>query len=120
MQFLKQSWRGEKPLWRVFWVYGVYAQLIMFSLYIVGLRAHLPLFLHEVLVATIPFLLVYYPFYLVWFFVSLWRCAFNSMLPQWWGHVIRTAIVIITFVGAVPAIIFFVGFFIAFFHSPMH
>lgn len=79
-----RSWRGEQPLWMVFWGYGVLASvsltmLYAFSLYLgrIGLQQ------------ALLFCIGGYTF---WLLVSLWRCskpAMNSI----WGVLARRLVV---------------------------
>jgi hypothetical protein len=74
--FVLEAWRGRKPLALVFWVYFVGGQ-IAFMLAIFFL---VPLLPRLGLPPTTPAIIisVFSPFYIVWIFVSLWRCAANS------------------------------------------
>ncbi len=63
-------WRGEGPLGRVFWLYGVVASSVLYGLLAVGL-ATANKALQQVM---LPILAVY----TLWIVVSVWRCAPNA------------------------------------------
>lgn len=70
-----RAWRGEQPLWKVFWVYGVAASSALIGLYAtafyvdrIGLR---------------QVLLLCFAAYTVWILVSVWRCANNTEEKYW-------------------------------------
>lgn len=71
MSLVEYDWRGNGPLWKIFWIYGVAVS--------VGLAA---------LIATAAFqkwvgrpdliaMLVGLVVYTIWVVVSIWRCADN-------------------------------------------
>ena len=70
-----RSWRGEQPLWKVFWVYGVAISVTIIALYVVafydGHRA-----LRQVLLPC-------FAAYTVWILVSVWRSAGNTEEKRW-------------------------------------
>lgn len=80
-----RSWRGHEPAYKVFWFYGVPINLIFYVLgAIVGyMAATNPQVVSLVLIAA-PIYLVF----IVWFCVSLWRCAFNVGWKGW-GYLSR-------------------------------
>jgi len=102
MGFIKRSWRGEEKLSRVFWLYYVLGEFILF------LFLFLIVFLISKVVTSVPPFLIFLIYvipvlgYFIWIFVSLWRCAFNS---NWkgWGYLIRTCEVtfVISFFGGI-------------------
>ncbi|MGH8128003.1 MAG: hypothetical protein ACRETC_06500 [Gammaproteobacteria bacterium] len=68
---ITRAWRGQEPLWLVFWIYNVLVGFL-FNLFLGWLLdMHL---LHAALALSI-FLLAY----AVWILVAIWRCAANSM-----------------------------------------
>ncbi len=111
MGFIKRSWRGEEKLSRVFWLYYVLGEFILF------LFLFLIVFLISKVVTSVPPFLIFLIYvipglgYFIWIFVSLWRCAFNS---NWkgWGYFIRTwevTIVISLFGGILIGILQGIG-----------
>ncbi len=80
METIAKSWRGSEPLWRVFWIYGVFVGL---SFSLVGAL----LIWQKLLILQIPLTVIYLG-YLVWFYVSAWRCAFNCKSIIW-GYITR-------------------------------
>ncbi len=64
-------WRGEGPLWRVFWLWGVLGSWILFGLFTLAIREvglTWPLFSIAAAV-MIP--------YTTWILASVWQCAHN-------------------------------------------
>jgi len=75
-----RSWRGQQPLWKVFWLYGVATSGVMITFYVLGFYLdHVAL--HQVL------LLCFAP-YTAWILVSVWRCA-NNTEERIWGSFAR-------------------------------
>ena len=92
--FIRSAWRGEVPLWKVFWFGGpiVGAGLpLLLTLVLPGAR------LWSKLLALAVCLM-----YGVWVCVALWRCAFN-VTNRLWGHLVRAyvaaaiAVVVVNF-----------------------
>jgi hypothetical protein len=75
-------WRGEGPLWKVYWLYGVLGSNVLALLLLLLVRADA--------VATLWFQIVWLLLaaYTVWIVVSVWRCAFNVENPMY-GHMAR-------------------------------
>lgn len=71
-----RAWRGERPLWKVFWVYGVVTSGVLIALYIIAFYID-RIALRQVL------LLCFAP-YTAWILVSVWRCA-NNTEERIWG-----------------------------------
>lgn len=69
--FVGRYWRGEGPLWKIYWLYGVYGSLLMAVMIARALAADLfgPV--------TIPAALAVGGSYTTWVLVGIWRCAFN-------------------------------------------
>lgn len=65
-------WRGEGPLWRLYWIYGVLLSTAGGTLILFGVtyRVVSP---WVILILVVSGLL-----YTVWVLVSVWRCAFNT------------------------------------------
>ena len=82
IEWLKQSWHGFSQLWKVFWVAGI--TIFFIEVIIAFTRVALGF---EGLVAD----LLHLPVSLamsVWWWVSVWRCAFNTHLSMW-GYLAR-------------------------------
>ena len=79
MDFVKNAWNGKEKLWKVFWLAGVLGGL---ALNILGkiLTALLGPFGLIIALISVP--------YIIWYFVAIWRCAFNA---DWrgWGYIAR-------------------------------
>jgi hypothetical protein len=69
-------WRGEQPLWKVFWVYGVATSGVLITFYIIAFYVD-----H---VALRQVLLLCFAPYTAWILVSVWRCA-NNTEERIWG-----------------------------------
>ena len=81
MEWVKRAWRGEERCWKVFWVYGFLGGIIwnivsksLNSMTTSGLVLGVFYGAHIV--------------YIIWQFVSQYRCAFNL---EWraWGYITR-------------------------------
>jgi len=91
-----RAWRGEKPLWIVFWIYGVATSTLIAVLYAVTLYNGRNV-LRQIL-------LLCFAAYTAWILVSVWRCAGNTQ-KQLWGLLARfltvawvgNAIMVLTF-----------------------
>src|SRR5664279_342464 len=70
-----RAWRGEQPLWKVFWVYGVVASGVLITFYVIAFYVD-RIALRQVL------LLCFAP-YTAWIPVSVWRCANNTREKLW-------------------------------------
>ena len=70
-----RAWRGEQPLWKVFWLYGVAASLVLITIYIIAF------FIDRVALRQV--LLVLFAPYTAWILVSVWRCANNTHEYFW-------------------------------------
>jgi hypothetical protein len=64
-----RAWRGEQPLWKVFWVYGVAVTGALIALYVFGF------YLDRVALRQV--LLPCFAGYTAWILVSVWRSAHN-------------------------------------------
>jgi hypothetical protein len=65
-------WRGEGPLWRLYWIYGVLLSTLGGTLILVAVRYRL------VSSWIVLALVVLGLAYTLWVLVSVWRCAFNT------------------------------------------
>jgi hypothetical protein len=72
-----RAWRGEQPLWKVFWGYGVLTSVGFAYSYLVAMHLR-----HVIMQQT---LLIALAAYTVWILVAIWRCAENSR----WGALAR-------------------------------
>lgn len=70
--FLVRYWRGEAPLWKAFWLYGVLASNVGVALVAWGLVSGR---IDEHGLTGLVMLLILYT---VWVLVSIWRCAGNA------------------------------------------
>jgi hypothetical protein len=91
-----RSWRGEKPLWKVFWCYGVLTSSIIAVFYAFSIYGDD--------VALQQILLFFFAAHTAWILVSVWRCA-NNTQERIWGMFARlltvawsgNAIMVVTF-----------------------
>jgi len=67
---LLSYWRGERPLGRLFWVYGVAASSVLYAILAIGLATSNTILQQ----AMLPVLAIY----TLWIVVSVWRCAPNA------------------------------------------
>ena len=75
-----RAWRGQEPLWKVFWLQGVATSSILIAIY--GFA-----FLVE-RVALRQALVICFAPYTAWTLVSVWRCA-NNTREAFWGMLAR-------------------------------
>ena len=74
---LQDYWRGNGPLWKVFWLWGVLGSWILaavFGLLAAGLGISWPLYLVFGAVMVV---------YTIWILVAVWRCADNVRAEHW-------------------------------------
>ena len=71
-----RAWRGEQPLWKVFWGYGVATSVMITALYAVAVYIDR--------IAMRQALLLCFAAYTAWILVSVWRCA-NNTKERIWG-----------------------------------
>jgi hypothetical protein len=69
------AWRGQQPLWKVFWLYGVAVSSVLIAIYLFA-------FLIEGVGLRQILILCFAP-YTAWILVSIWRCASNAREPFW-------------------------------------
>lgn len=83
MSVIGESWRGERPLAKVFWAYYVGFSFAYFFA-ISSLAGFIYLSPQPPLLVTITLIACLLPFwpYHIWIYVSVWRCAKNSK-PVW-------------------------------------
>lgn len=96
---LHSYWRGEGPLWRVFWLWGVIGSWILAALFlgaVLTLGISWPLYIVTGIVMIT---------YTAWILVSVWRCAPN-VDAEHWGVIARA----LTFAWALNVV--FVGAFL--------
>lgn len=75
-----RAWRGEEPLWKVFWAYGVATSATIVVLYVTAL--------YDGRIALRQVLLPCFAAYTAWILVSVWRCAGNTE-EKLWGTLAR-------------------------------
>ena len=78
----RDYWRGDGPLWKVYWLYGVLGSNVLALI--------LLLLMQEGAIASgwFQLVLLLLAVYTVWIVVSVWRCAFNVENPMY-GHMAR-------------------------------
>lgn len=75
-----RAWRGEQPLWKVFWGYGVAISVVIAALFADAVYVDR--------IAMRQVLLLFFAAYTAWILVSVWRCA-NNTQEQFWGLLAR-------------------------------
>lgn len=75
-----RAWRGQEPLWKVFWLYGVATSSLMIAIYVFAFVVER--------VALRQILVICFAPYTAWTLVSVWRCA-NNAREQFWGMLAR-------------------------------
>jgi hypothetical protein len=79
-----RAWRGEEPLWKVFWVYGVATSVTIAAFWVVAI--------YDGRMALRQVLLLCFAAYTAWILVSVWGCAGNTK-EKLWGTLARFLIV---------------------------
>ena len=107
LQFLKNSWRGNSELWRVYWL--VYFPISLINRTIEKFYFHDEAFTQSQAIAC----LIFYVWWIgvtIWCVVAIWRCAYN-VKSKGWGHVARFICILnILFIAA--ALIEFIKIFL--------
>lgn len=70
-----RAWRGQQPLWKVFWVYGVVTSGVLITFYVIAFYVDR--------IALRQALLIFFAPYTAWILVSVWRCANNTRERFW-------------------------------------
>jgi hypothetical protein len=87
--FAHAAWIGRAPLWKVFWLagelFGTALAVVLFVVLPIGPQSPLAVAI------AVP--------YVVWLYVSLWRCAYN-VRARHWGDLTRIYVV-----AAVPVVL---------------
>ncbi|GIK81450.1 MAG: hypothetical protein H3C55_13400 [Pseudorhodoplanes sp.] len=86
------AWRGQQPLWRVFWLYGVAVSGALIAVYLFAFLADAVALRQILVLCFIP--------YTVWILVSIWRCS-DNVREQYWRMLAR----FLTFAWAFNAIL---------------
>lgn len=82
-------WRGDGPLWRVYWLHGVGASFVLSSLIAI------PAMFDRLSYGALAVALCASAIYVQWLVVSVWRCAPNvrrdalSVRRKTWGVLVR-------------------------------
>lgn len=71
----RQSWHGETPLWKAFWVYGVVGTTFIAAIYLAAIYIGN--------LALQQSLLLCFAAYSIWMLVSVWKCAQNTREQFW-------------------------------------
>ena len=75
-------WRGEGPLWKIYWLYGVLgSNVLVLILLLLMQRGAMDSGWFQLVLLVLAA-------YTVWIVVSVWRCAFNVENPMY-GHMAR-------------------------------
>ena len=84
-QFLLSYWNGEQKLWKAFWIIGIIGRILLasFVIFFAILGKSLGLTWS---ITILSFILVI--IYILWSFVSIWKCAFN-VKNKTWGYAAR-------------------------------
>ena len=81
--FVGSYWRGEGPLWKVFWLWGVVGSWLLAALFLAAVTAF-----GLSWAVYLPFAVIMTA-YTLWILVSVWRCA-EIVTNERWGVVART------------------------------
>jgi hypothetical protein len=87
--FMGRYWRGDGPLWKIYWLYGVLGSVVVAAAIVV------PMVMHWIGPAAAFVALLLGVVYTIWILVGVWRCAFNiagqplGMDRDGWGMLAR-------------------------------
>ena len=83
--FILNYWSGKEKLWKAFWLIGIVGRIfVAFFIIIFSLIGNSIGLTWSVAILSLLFVLIY----IIWSFVSIWRCAFNTQNKNW-GYVAR-------------------------------
>lgn len=91
MDFVKQLWRGDVPLFKTYWVFGFAVSILLnaIMMFVVALQGEMPslepLFLG---------LWVFTTLYGLFMAVAIWRSAGKYEGPKHWGLLARAVVVL--------------------------
>lgn len=83
--FFLNYWYGEEKLWKAFWLIGILGRILVATFVIIFALIGKSIGLTWS-IAILSFLFI--SIYIIWSFVSIWRCAFNTQNKNW-GYVAR-------------------------------
>jgi hypothetical protein len=84
---IKLAWRGDLKLWQVFWIGKILIPCLIFlvlQLIADGFDTNWPSMIYGLL----------WPFYLIFIFVAVWRCAPNTD-HKIWMYLVRAQIILL-------------------------
>jgi hypothetical protein len=70
-------WRGDGPLWRVYWLWGVLGSLVLAGAFGWGVVTYGVTWGYVLIAALVM------GAYTTWILVSVWRCAPNARQEHW-------------------------------------
>ena len=88
--FLLSYWKGEKKLWKAFWVMGFVFQILIF--YFLLFLLYIGQFIGLTWSIKITVFLIS-NIYTIWILVSIWNCAYN-VKKKIWGDLSRVIVVL--------------------------
>jgi len=88
--FLLSYWKGEKKLWKAFWVMGFVFQILIF--YFLLFLLYVGQFIGLTWSIKITVFLIS-NIYTIWILVSIWNCAYN-VKKKIWGDLSRVIVVL--------------------------
>ena len=83
--FFLNYWHGKERLWKAFWLIGILGRILVATFVIIFAIIGKSIGLTWS-IAILSFLFI--SIYIIWSFVSIWRCAFNTQNKNW-GYVAR-------------------------------
>ena len=98
--FISRSWTCREKLWKVYWLYLIVLGQIYAGI-AVGIDEAIGANQQVAAALVLP--------YLIWAYVSLWRCSFNADTKTW-GYVLRFGLVFAIPIGLSEVLhVLFVG-----------
>lgn len=103
LALVRRLWRGEVPMWRVFWLYW-FLPLVIFSIYAGALETPLvqewlvqqfadPGDSGRYVMAGMRFLAFCFFAYMIFIIVAVWKSAVNFNGPRFWSYMVRACMV---------------------------
>lgn len=83
MGFIVRAWRGETDLWVVFLIYNMAGGFLVGKLIQAAVDTGIPMWLAYLVASP----------YIIWIYVSIWRCAWNTENPVY-GFLARAYLIV--------------------------
>ena len=103
LALIRRLWRGEVPMWRVFWLYW-FLPLVVFTIYVGAMEAPAgrewlveqfadPSDSGRYLMAGMKLLAFCFFAYMIFIIVAVWKSAAKFNGPRFWSYIVRACMV---------------------------